>query len=99
MLAKNQIKYLKELGKKIDKRYTLGKKTIHKNFIDLVDKGLIANELVKVSLLNGTPESVQVAADTLVKELRCELVSKVGHTLLLYRMNPTRIRIFLPKAE
>lgn len=98
MLSNNQLKYLKDLGKKIDKKYTLGKKTVHKNFIVLVDKGLTANELVKVSILNGTPESVASAADILVKELRCELVSKIGHTLLLYRMNPNRMRIFLPRS-
>ena len=51
MLKGKQARYLRSLANSIDHRYLLGKGEPDESFIDQLDKGLEANELIKVGLL------------------------------------------------
>lgn len=97
MLSKNQVKYLKRLGNTITSRYSIGKNGVHENFIELLDKGIRANELIKVNLLSASIDEVKEVSLDVANKLNAEIVSRVGHTILLYRRNEKNPRIVLPR--
>ncbi len=84
MLNREQVAFLRKEGQSI-KPYLLGKGEVDQNFIALVDKGLEANELIKIKLLNNSALNAKEVAAEVAARLNAEVVFIVGHTALLYR--------------
>jgi RNA-binding protein len=99
MLNSKQIKYLKGLANPLQAKYQLGKNLISENNIDLLDKALKKNELIKVSLMKGFDQDINEAAQELALNLNAEVVQVIGKVIVLFRknLNNAESKIHLPQ--
>lgn len=88
MLTNLQKKQLKAIAQqKTINKYQIGKNAIGETQLDLLDKALVAHELVKVEVLKACElEPMEVALD-LSSNLHAEVVQLLGRNIVLYRKN------------
>lgn len=88
MLTNPQKKQLKALAQQQTiNKYQIGKNAIGETQLDLLDKALIAHELIKVEVLKACElEPMEVALD-LSGALNAEIVQLLGRIVVLYRKN------------
>ena len=98
MLNSKQIKYLKGLANQLKSKYQLGKNLIGETNLDLLDKALTKNELIKVSIMKGFDQDINVAANELGNALNAEVVQVIGGVIVLFRknLNNSESKIHLP---
>ena len=97
MLTNEQKKQLKAIGMTIKTKYQLGKNGITDNLIDVLNKALTANELIKVSVLRGSKQPLMEIALDLSSKLNAEVVQMIGNNILLFRLNKNNSKIRLCK--
>ena len=99
MLNSKQIKYLKGLANQLQSKYQLGKNLISENNLDLLDKALTKNELIKISVMKGFDKDIHEAGNELAEALNAELIQVIGGVIVLFRknLNNEESKIHLPK--
>ena len=99
MLNSKQIKYLKGIANTHQAKYQLGKNLISENNLDLLDKALTKNELIKISIMKGFDLDIKEAANDLGNALHAEVVQVIGGVIVLFRknLNNSESKIHLPK--
>lgn len=95
-LSKTQKKFLRGLGQQLKPVVMIGKDGINISLIDNLEKSLKAHELVKVSMLNTSPLTVNEAAVDLASSTNSEVVHTVGRVIVLYKASEKKL-IDLPK--
>lgn len=95
-LNTTQKKFLKSLGHELKAVVMIGKDGINYHLIENLNQALKAHELVKVSMLNTSPLTVNEAAVELASESGSEVVSIVGRVIVLYKQSEKKL-IDLPK--
>ncbi len=58
-----------------------------------VDRALKDHELIKLKLLDGDKEEMAAGRLLFAERLQAEWVQSIGHTLVLFRRNPTRPKL------
>lgn len=96
ILNKAQKKFLKGLSHDLRAVVMVGKDGINAPLINNLNQALKAHELVKVSMLNTSPLSVNEAAIELATASKSEVVSTVGRVIVLFRQSEKKL-IQLPK--
>jgi RNA-binding protein len=96
-LAGFQRKYLRGLAHGFKPIVQVGKGGITDSVILAIEQGLWDHELIKVRLIR--PEDKKGAAKELAERSRAELCGLVGHMVVLYRSNPEKPVIKLPKRK
>ncbi len=97
MITKKQKQWLRALGQTLPSKYQIGKMSIQPETIQLLDQGLLKNELIKIHILESVKEEqISIISDLLFK-LQAELIQEIGHRVLIYRANPKARKIILPK--
>lgn len=96
LLNNKQIKYLKSLANSIDAKYQIGKNEITETSLDMLDKALKKNELIKVSVNSSVKEEKEAFAKILSENLHAEVVQILGNTITLFRKNLKDGKIHLP---
>ena len=96
-LTSKQRAYLRGLANKIDAIFQVGKNGISDNLIMQVNDALEARELIKLNVLETSPEDIQEIADTLSEATNSILVQTVGNKITLYRARKKNSKIQLPK--
>lgn len=86
MLENKDIATLKHIANsgKINK-YIIGKSCIDDNVIKLLENALYKNELIKVSILNTCSIPMIEIELTLIDVLKCEIISKIGRSIIIYK--------------
>jgi len=97
MLTQSEKKQLKALSAKIDTKYQIGKNEISDSLICMLDKALIARELIKIDVMKGATVPIMELALDLSSRLHAEIVQVVGRVIVLYRINKEKQRIKLHK--
>ena len=101
-LTSKQRAQLRGLANSIDTILQVGKDGIRANLIKQADDALEARELIKGRVLDNNIEyDARLAADTLAKATRSEVVQVIGSKFVLYREShskPKEKRIQLVKA-
>ena len=71
-------------------KFPIGKDTIDNNVINMLSNAIIKHELIKVSFLKSSIQSVHLEELLLdiSSGLHCEVVQTIGNTALLYKKNP-----------
>ncbi|MCD8209734.1 MAG: YhbY family RNA-binding protein [Coprobacillus sp.] len=87
MLNKRQKSYLRSESNKLKNKYQIGKNEITDQVIEMLDEGLKAHELIKVSLLKTVSLSANGTAIVLAQSLNAEIVQVIGRVITLYRAN------------
>jgi RNA-binding protein len=96
-MTSKQRAYLRGLANKIDAIFQVGKNGISDNLIMQVNDALEARELIKLNVLETSPEDIQEIADTLSEATNSILVQTVGNKITLYRARKKNSKIQLPK--
>lgn len=96
-MTSKQRAYLRGLANKIDAIFQVGKNGISDNLLMQVDDALEARELIKLNVLETSPEDIQEIANTLSEATNSVLVQTVGNKITLYRARKRNSKIQLPK--
>ena len=95
-MTSKQRAYLRGLANKIDSIFQVGKNGISDNLIVQVNDALEARELIKLNVLETSPEGIQEIANTLSEATNSALVQTVGNKITLYRPRKKNLKIQLP---
>lgn len=90
MLTSKQRAKLKSLASAENAIFQVGKAGIGEQLTRQVEDALRARELVKVTVLETSPEPVADAAARLADACDAELVQVIGRRFVLYRRNPEK---------
>lgn len=93
MLSSGDKKALKSIANTLDVKYQLGKSGITDTSVDMFDKALTANELIKIDVMKSVTTEIMELALDLSSKLNAEVVNVIGRTILLYRRNPKNQKI------
>ena len=97
MLTQNEKKQLKALSNKLDIKYQLGKNEISESLIDMLNKALVAHELIKIDVMKGATKPIMALSLDLSSLLHADIVQVVGRVITLYRPNKEKPKIKLKK--
>lgn len=97
-LSKNQLKFLRRLCHDLKPVVMLGQKGLTDAVLNELDIALDHHELVKVKLAVDDRETRRQVTEQICRECRAEAVQSIGKTLSIYRANPEKVHIVLPKA-
>ncbi|MGE5474558.1 MAG: ribosome assembly RNA-binding protein YhbY [Ignavibacteriales bacterium] len=85
MLNSKQRAYLRGLSNKIEPIVHIGKIGLNENILKQIDEALEARELIKITVLNNSPEDAKAISEDIAKSSNAELVQVVGKKLTIYR--------------
>ena len=97
MLSSNDKKTLKSIANTLENKYQLGKNGITDTSVDMFDKALTANELIKIDVMKSVTTEIMELALDLSSKLNADVVQVVGRVIVLYRKNKDKPRIKLVK--
>ena len=99
MLTSKQRAFLRSLAVNEDTILMVGKGGISDEVIAQADGALNTRELIKGKVLETAPATVKEIGDYLAQATGAELVQTIGTKFVLYRPNPEKPVIELPKAS
>lgn len=99
MLTSKQRAFLKGLASTEDTILMAGKGGLSPELLKQADDALTARELIKGKVLETAPESPAETAAQIAQAVSAEVVQVIGSKFVLYRKNPEKPVIELPKAE
>ena len=96
MINAKQRAYLRSLAQTINPIFQVGKNGITDTLIEDLVNALTARELIKITILNTTPENKNEIAKAISEKTNSEFVQLVGNKLTLYKQNTNNPKIVLP---
>jgi RNA-binding protein len=96
MLTDAQRKYLRRLGHDLNPVVLIGNSGLGPNLVAEMDGALAHHELVKVRARVADRETRDQVLAELAASTRSEIVQRIGHVALYYRVHPDKPRILLP---
>lgn len=88
--------YLRSLANTIDAKYQIGKNGIDENTVDMIDKALEANELIKIKVLENSMMDTREACDEICIRTGAQPVQCIGSKFVIYRESVDNKRIEIP---
>ncbi|QDR80140.1 ribosome assembly RNA-binding protein YhbY [Sporomusa termitida] len=95
-LTGKQKRFLKALGSTLEPVVQIGKGGVPASVIESTVQVLAARELIKVRVLQNSPEEPKTAITALAGATGAELVQVIGRNGLLYKKNEEKSKIELP---
>ena len=96
-LSKNQIKFLRGKCHDLKPVIMLGQKGLTEAVLNELDLTLDHHELIKIKLSVDDREARKQLADEICQHCQAEVVQTIGKTVSIYRSNPEKPVIHLPK--
>jgi RNA-binding protein len=96
-LTKSHITHLRSLAHHLDPVIIIGQNGVSESLIKELNKALDFHELVKVKIAAGEREDRAGIIETLCEQTAAEKVQAIGKTVTLFRRNPKKPKIELPK--
>ena len=97
MLNNHQKAQLKGLASTLTTKYQIGKNELSDSLITMLEKALVAHELIKIDVMKGYTESINELAINLSMKLKAEVVQVVGRVIILFKRNKDNPKIKLVK--
>ena len=97
MLNNQQKRQLKVIASTLDTKYQIGKNEITETLLNMLEKALVAHELIKIDVMKNVASPVMELALDLSSKLNAEIVQVVGRAIVLYRHNKEKTKIHLVK--
>nr|WP_317412808.1 ribosome assembly RNA-binding protein YhbY [uncultured Solibaculum sp.] len=97
MLTSKQRAQLRGMANRMETIFQVGKGGIGPALIKQVDDALLARELIKMRVLETSPESSREAADQIAEATHADVVQVIGQRFVLYRPHPEKPVIQLVK--
>lgn len=89
--------YLRGLANNLTSIFQIGKNGISDNLIKQIDDALEARELIKLNVLDTSPDEAINIANSLAHNTNSDLVQIVGNKITLFRQKKKDSKINLPK--
>ena len=99
MLTSKQRAFLRGLANTIPATQQIGKEGITENVAQQAALELKAKELIKIKVLETALLTAREASEALCEMLEAEPVQCIGSKLVLYKANPEKPGIVLPKEK
>lgn len=99
MLTGKQRAQLRALANSLETIFQVGKGGINEQLIRQVDETLEARELIKLRVLETSPQSSREAADKIAEETGADVVQVIGSRFVLYRESKENKKIVLVKKN
>ena len=96
-LSGKQRRYLRGLGHELKVVVQIGKGGIDAGVVAAIDQALTDHELIKIRVGESADVDRHDAADDLATQTKSQVAQVLGGTVLLYRVDPEKPRIELPK--
>jgi RNA-binding protein len=96
-LKEKQKKYLRGLAHKLEPKARSGNPGLTQNLIKEVEAQLLAHELIKVKVAAEDREERDRFIERLCAATKAALVQRIGNMAILYKCNPKKPKIELPK--
>ena len=96
-ISKNQIKFLRGKCHDLKPVIMLGQKGLTDAVLNELEIALDHHELVKIKLSVDDRDARKQLAEEICKRCQAEVVQSIGKTLTIYRGNPDKVIIALPK--
>ena len=97
MLTGKQRAYLKGLAHELEPMVFIGKNELTEATLNEMDAYLTAHELLKVKLQESVLTEPKIMANEAAAQLNAEYVQAIGRKFVLYRENPEKKTIFIPR--
>ena len=97
-LSNPQKRYLRGLAHDLKPVVMVGAKGITASLVTELDNALDQHELVKVKVAAEDRDSRDAFIADLASQATAELVSRIGHTAVLYRRSKDKPLVILPKG-
>lgn len=91
-----QKRFLRALGSTLDPVVQIGKSGVIESVITSAEQALTAREIIKVRVLQNSPEEPKAAIAALGKATGAEAVQVIGRNGLLYKKNEEKSKLELP---
>ena len=89
--------FLRSLANNITSIFQVGKNGISENLIKQVDDALEARELIKLNVLETSPDDINNIANLIAEKTKSNIVQIMGNKITLYRARKKDSKIILPK--
>ena len=96
-LSKKQIKFLRARCHELKPVILMGQKGLTEEVLKEIDIALTHHELVKIKLSVDDRELRQQVSSEICEQTQSEEVQSIGKTLSVYRVNPDKAIIELPR--
>lgn len=96
MLKPNQRAYLRKMAQTMAPIFQVGKNGISDNQIQQLNNALEARELIKIHLLNTTPDDKHSISEEIAQKTSSEIVHVIGNKLTIYKRSVNNPKIELP---
>lgn len=96
-MTSKQRAYLRGLANTIQPIFQIGKSGISDNLIKQLDDALEARELIKISVLETSPNDVKSIGEQISNLTNSIFVQAIGNKITLYRARKNDSRITLPE--
>lgn len=90
-----QKRYLRALASTMPAIVQIGKEGLTEAVVDSADRAITARELIKIKVLNNSPEEAKLVFASLGEAIGAELVQVIGHNGVLYKAK-AEPKIILP---
>lgn len=101
MLRKNltgkQKSFLRSMGQTMEPVVQIGKEGVTPEVVESAKEAIKKRELIKLKVLQNSPEEPKDAIEKLAERTEAELVQTIGRCGLLYKKNQEKPKIELPK--
>lgn len=96
-LTGKQKSFLRSLGMSVDPVVNIGKEGVTPTVVQSAQEAMKKRELIKVRVLQNSPEEPKDAITILAERCNANLVQVIGRNGLLFRRNYDKPKIELPK--
>ncbi|WP_010531058.1 ribosome assembly RNA-binding protein YhbY [Lentibacillus jeotgali] len=96
MLTGKQKRYLRSEAHHLKPIFQVGKTGVNDNMTGQIGEALEKRELLKVSILQNSPEDKNTAAEKLAEGTGAEIVQIIGKNIILYKESEQNKQIQLP---
>lgn len=97
MMTGKQKRYLRSLAHSLKPVVQIGKQGLSRETLIQIEKQLDDHELIKVRVLEASPQDHRECNQALEKNKSFEVVQLIGKTLVLYRPRPEKPTIQIPE--
>jgi RNA-binding protein len=97
MISSKQRAFLRAMANSIDTIQQIGKQGINENLIKQVEEALTARELIKLRVLETSPDSARETAQKLAETTESDIVQVIGSRIVLFKQNEKKPVIDLKK--
>ncbi len=88
--------FLRGLSNNLTPIFQVGKNGISENLVKQVSDALEARELIKINVLETSPDDISEIANTLAERTNSAIVQIVGNKITLFRLRKKDSKIKLP---